>query len=286
MPRSQNLDWQGHHHRVRSSPAQSGAAKSGFGMPVTSKLSTVSGAGCIAALFTGFVAAQAHGQTNPDQADFTQASPVVVELYTSQGCAACPPADELLEQLAQREDVIALALHVDYWDYIGWVDSFGQPAFSARQKTYARRNGRASVFTPQMVINGQDEVKGSAQMAVMSMIYTHLAKADSQPATRITISAQGGGHVHLQAEAAEPFGTEADVQLVRYTESASVLIEGGENEGLYVTYHNIVTSWQVIGQWDGTQPFQRDLDTPGDGAVVIIVQEKDQGRILAAARKP
>jgi len=97
--------------------------------------------------------------TVPDRA---QAEPlVVVELFTSQGCSSCPPADALMIELVQRKDVIGLALHVDYWDYIGWKDEYGDPSFTRRQKGYAHRAGRKMVYTPQMIVNGQEEDRKS-----------------------------------------------------------------------------------------------------------------------------
>ena len=95
---------------------------------------------------------------------------VVVELFTSQGCSSCPPADALLDRLSSRNNVLALSLHVDYWDYIGWKDKFASPAHTARQQAYARAAGRRSVYTPQMIINGLDDVAGTAPMDVADMI--------------------------------------------------------------------------------------------------------------------
>ena len=96
--------------------------------------------------------------------------PVVVELFTSQGCSSCPPADALLHELSKRDDVIPLALHVDYWDYIGWKDSFAQPAFTARQRGYAQASGRRAIYTPQMIIGGQFDVVGNRPMDVAAII--------------------------------------------------------------------------------------------------------------------
>ena len=104
-------------------------------------------------------------------------SPVVVELFTSQGCSSCPPADALLHELAGRDDVIALALHVDYWDYIGWEDAFADPAHTQRQRQYALEAGRRSVYTPQMVINGQTAIVGTKPMALSEAI-AHYATKD------------------------------------------------------------------------------------------------------------
>ena len=96
--------------------------------------------------------------------------PVVVELYTSQGCSSCPPADAILAELADREDVIALAFHVDYWDYIGWKDIFADPANTLRQRNYARVAGARSVYTPQMIVDGQDHVVGTKPMKLAEHI--------------------------------------------------------------------------------------------------------------------
>ena len=109
---------------------------------------------------------------------WAQTSPVVVELFTSQGCSSCPPADAMLHKLAERDDVIALALHVDYWDYIGWKDEFAVPAYTKRQRGYARTNGRRMIYTPQMVINGQDDVIGAKPMDVSDLIQKHHEVAD------------------------------------------------------------------------------------------------------------
>ena len=95
---------------------------------------------------------------------------VVVELYTSQGCSSCPPADALLEQLAARDDVIALSLHVDYWDYLGWQDAFANPAFTKRQRGYAARAGSSMIYTPQMVIGGRDHIVGTKGMELSDLI--------------------------------------------------------------------------------------------------------------------
>ena len=100
-------------------------------------------------------------------------SPVMVELFTSQGCSSCPPADALLAELADRDDVIAMALHVDYWDYIGWKDKFADPAFTKRQKLYAYAAGTRTIYTPQMIVNGREHVVGSKPMKLADLIERH-----------------------------------------------------------------------------------------------------------------
>lgn len=216
---------------------------------------------------------------------FAQQSPVLVELFTSQGCAACPPADKLLDTLADRDDVIALALHVDYWDYIGWADSFGNAKFSKRQKDYARSKGRASVYTPQMIIGGIDEVKGSSQQQVMGTLSRHLSIVVSDKDVRLTLTGNPGSEVRIEAVAQEGLSYAADVQLVRYRDSEAVDIMGGENNGKSVVYRNIVTSWEVIGTWDGVNPFRQSVQVSGDDPVVVVIQEQGQGPVLATARR-
>lgn len=214
-----------------------------------------------------------------------QNSPVVVELFTSQGCAACPPADKLFEKLADREDVIALGLHVDYWDYIGWADSFGQTQFSDRQKSYARARGRASVYTPQMIVGGIDEVKGSAEPTVMGTINEHLARSYPRDSVNLTLTAESGGDITIEAVAHDGLAYAADVQIVRYRDSERVEILGGENNGKSVLYRNIVTSWRSLGAWDGASTFRQRVPLEGDDAVVVVIQEQGHGPILAAARR-
>ena len=99
--------------------------------------------------------------------------PVVIELYTSQGCSSCPPADALLNELAGRDDVIALAMHVDYWDYIGWKDIFANPAHTVRQRAYANADGQRMIYTPQMIVGGKDHVVGYKPMHLAKLIETH-----------------------------------------------------------------------------------------------------------------
>lgn len=117
--------------------------------------------------------ARAQDQAQPPG---TEPPPVLLELYTAQGCASCPPADEMMMNLASRDDVIALALHVDYWDYIGWADTFADHAFTERQQRYARRFGHSTIYTPQVVINGTQIVEGFRVMEVMDAIEAEHAR--------------------------------------------------------------------------------------------------------------
>lgn len=205
---------------------------------------------------------------------------VVVELFTSQGCSSCPPADAYLAMLATDPRVIALALHVDYWDYIGWADSFADPRYTDRQKAYAHAQGSRTIYTPQMIIGGQERVEGNQPEAVSGLISDHLAIA---PNVSLTLR-RSGDRVEISAAANPPLSRAVRVQLVRYRPVETVHIDYGENEGQVMTYHNIVTSWQVIGNWDGTRPLAMDAPVAGPDPVVVILQEEGPADILAAAR--
>lgn len=206
--------------------------------------------------------------------------PVVVELYTSQGCASCPPADEFLAELATHDEVIALALHVDYWDYIGWEDSFAHAAFTERQKSYARAVKSRMIYTPQMIVGGVDRVEGHTPEVVVKSIGKHLAL---ERTVSLTLERRGD-QVVIRAVAEPPLTTGAQVQLVRYMPEAVVEIARGENAGKTVTYHNIVTEWTMLADWPGLAPLELVAPAPGSEPVVVIVQEPGPAAVLAAAR--
>jgi len=207
--------------------------------------------------------------------------PVVVELFTSQGCAACPPADALLGELAGREDVIALALHVDYWDYIGWQDTFAQPQFTERQYGYGRAAGSRVVYTPQMIIGGTDHVVGVRPMTVSELIQAHRATPD--PVTISVSSAGDSFEVEARALMEQP-RPRMVIQLVTYSPHQEVTIARGERAGTIGAHHNIVTSWQVVGEWDGAAPMRFRVVPQQAVPHVVIVQQAGHGAILGAAR--
>ncbi|MFD1912110.1 DUF1223 domain-containing protein [Halodurantibacterium flavum] len=229
----------------------------------------------------GFLlAAAAHAPLASAQESGAAPNPVVVELYTSQGCSSCPPADELMERLAARPDIIPLALHVDYWDYIGWADEFADPAFTDRQKGYARAAGERAIYTPQMIVGGIDRVEGVRPMMVADLITSHRARVNP---VQVRLAPEGDRvRIHLSAEPALP--SAAQVHLVRYRPQETVKIERGENAGRTVTYHNIVTYWETIARWDGQEPFEMIADAQGAEPVVVIVQAPGFGPVLGAAR--
>ena len=209
-----------------------------------------------------------------------QSNPVVVELYTSQGCSSCPPADEFLGELAKRDDVIALSLHVDYWDYIGWKDVFADPQYTERQHAYARASGKRMVYTPQMVVAGQEHVVGTKPGQVNRLIKTH---RNAPEQVRLTVK-RSGDQIEIRAEPLAQGLGKMVVQMVRFSGGQSVQIKRGENAGRKLTYHNVVTEWSELKGWNGTSPLTLTAEILGNDDCVIIVQAANHGPILAAAR--
>lgn len=210
---------------------------------------------------------------------WAQEMPVVVELYTSQGCSSCPPADAYLHQeLSARDDVIALALHVDYWDYIGWKDSFASPQYTQRQHRYAHAAGHRSVYTPQMIINGKDHVVGTHPDRVERFI-----AAQKQAERNVSLALERTGSV-VQIRATSAVSAPMQVHVVRYRAAEKVSIKRGENAGRVLTYSNIVDDWKMVKNWNGAAELSLDLSVEGDAPVVVLIQHENGGPIEAAAR--
>ena len=204
------------------------------------------------------------------------AHPTVVELYESQGCSSCPPANANVNAIAGRPDVLALNFAVTYWDQLGWKDSFAKPAFTARQWDYARAAGRTQVATPQVVINGRGTVVGSNAAQLAAAISAN-ARGNSGPAI-----ARVGAEVKIGAGA----GGAATVWLVRYDpRTISVPIKAGENDGKTLPHRNVVRSLDAIGTWKG-QAITIALPAAGEATYrsAILVQQGKGGRIVAATR--
>ena len=211
----------------------------------------------------------------------TADEPVVVELFTSQGCSSCPPADKLLAELSARDDIIALALHVDYWDYIGWKDEFADPAHTVRQRGYSRAAGKRSIYTPQMVVGGVDHVVGARPMELLDTIEAH--RASKKPAAVTLRREEGRVAVSIRASGTMPSGN-AVVQVATVTPKASVDIRRGENAGRTLDYHNIVRKLVEIGEWDGRGTYRASIKVPDGVRVVVLVQSSTSGPILGAAQ--
>jgi hypothetical protein len=217
------------------------------------------------------------------QGTATQSRPalVVVELFTSQGCSSCPPADAMMAELATRDDVLPLSLHVDYWDYIGWRDEFAQPQFTDRQKAYAHAAGKRTIYTPQMIVQGLDHLVGAKPMRLVDLVAHH----HTSPAAPVTLSVlRAGSALTVTALPTGALPPLMRLYLVRYIPYARVDIERGENAGRVVDYTNVVTQWTSVADWDGTAPLSVILDVPGKDRTAVILQAAGPGPILSVAR--
>jgi hypothetical protein len=215
------------------------------------------------------------------------ASPqAVVELFTSQGCSSCPPADALLSELARRPEIVALTLPVDYWDYLGWKDTLAHSAFTARQRAYAGARGDRQVYTPQAVVNGGESCVGSNRakierlMAVRSELPVPVAAAET------------GDRIAIDVGAGEPVEGAA-VWLLPVARVRTVPISRGENRGRTATYANVVRGFTRVGIWTGEPArFEVPIAAAREGeadAYVVLLQDIRQGApgaILGAAKSP
>jgi hypothetical protein len=218
-------------------------------------------------------------------AGFAQAAErlVVVELFTSQGCSSCPPADAIVTELATRSDVLPLALHVDYWDYIGWKDHFASPAFTERQRVYARHAGDRTIYTPQMIVGGMDHVIGTKPMKLSQIIERH----HGLPEVVNLDIAQVGERISIVATALKPQPGRYEVKVVTYLPSETVDIRKGENAGRTILYSNIVRQIRFVGHWNGDGAFEATASAGAEGEkAAVLIQREGQGPILAAARVP
>lgn len=204
-------------------------------------------------------------------------NPTVVELYQSQGCSSCPPANAVLNAIADRPDVLALSFAVTYWDRLGWKDIFAQPAYTARQWEYSKAGGRSNVSTPQMIVNGRGVLVGSNKAQAEAFIKRYERDA-SGPAI-----AAANGRVQIAASrAAQP----ANVWLVRYDpRTHNVPIRAGENGGRTLPHKNVVRSMQLLGKWSGqATSFAVPAATNSVYRTAVLVQDGPGGAIVAARR--
>jgi hypothetical protein len=207
----------------------------------------------------------------------TRDHPVVVELFQSQGCSSCPPANANLNALADREDVLALSFAVTYWDQLGWKDTFGSSRYTARQWDYAHRSGRPQVATPQVIVNGEATIVGSNRDQLAATI----ARAGPP---------RGGPDFAVEGEmlkvAGQPVRDDATVWLVRYDpRSRNVPIRAGENGGRTLPHRDIVRELTALGRWSGTAvSFSIPRSREAGLASAVLVQRGVGGPIIAARR--
>jgi hypothetical protein len=210
----------------------------------------------------------------------------VVELFTSQGCSSCPPADAVLAELSRRSNVIALTFPVDYWDYLGWKDTLAQPGFAARQRAYAHLRGDRQVYTPQLVVNGRKPCVGSDRAQIERYITPGGSDYAALPAD-VSLSERDG---KVLIKVTGEFGSVAAVWVLPILRSQSVEIGRGENRGRTVTYANVVRGMNRLGDWHGGDAqFEAPLSLArgdADGYVVLLqaAHGAKHGAILGAAK--
>ena len=204
--------------------------------------------------------------------------PAVVELFTSQGCSSCPPADAYIGELTQRSDVLPLTFHVDYWDDLGWRDRFGLPDAVERQRAYAKVLRLSSVYTPQVVIDGQDNFVGSDVKSIGR------ALTGNRNGVAVSLSVRDG-EVFVDLDAPRRVAP-SDVLLVAYLRTAVSPIGRGENAGRTLKEFNIVRDFHSMGRWAGQkQQYHARVDSlPRDSTdVAVLVQPLGQAPIIGAA---
>jgi hypothetical protein len=173
----------------------------------------------------------------------------VVELFTSQGCSSCPPADKLMGELSRDPSLVIMSLPVDYWDYLGWKDTLAQHGHSARERAYADTRGDREVYTPQVVVNGIVHVLGSDRAAIEQAIaQTRQSAAPLALPVTLTIA---DGKVSVNVPAAKDASQNGEVWLCPITGKAQVEIGRGENRGHTLAYYNVVRRWVKLGDWSG-----------------------------------
>ena len=206
----------------------------------------------------------------------------VVELFTSQGCSACPPADKLIGELARDPSVIALSMPIDYWDYLGWKDTLADSRFSARQKAYSHMRGDRDVYTPQAVINGETHVIGSDRASIERAIGAS-RKADGVMSVPVTMKLSGG---HITVSVADsnkaPAASHGEVWICSISKAVPISIGRGENRGRELTYYNVVRNVLKVGDWNGsagtwTVPLE-NISRDGIDAAAVFVQDGSRDR--------
>jgi hypothetical protein len=211
-------------------------------------------------------AAEAHGPAR---------RPVVVELFTSQGCSACTKANALVADLADRKDVLALTFPVDYWDYLGWRDTFARPEFSARQRAYIKAAGQREVYTPQVVVDGAAAIGKGAVEKTAALVQAAQKAHGAAPTLRLA-----GGRLTVGPGRAPVGG--AEVWLVRYeAQPQETPVTNGENRGVTVVYRNVATGLLRLGAWTGRGRSYPLPKPAGHGErIAVLLQARASGRIL------
>jgi hypothetical protein len=213
----------------------------------------------------------------------------VVELFTSQGCSSCPPADKIIGELAKDPNVIALSMPIDYWDYLGWKDTLADARFSARQKAYSHVRGDRDVYTPQVVVNGSAKVIGSDRAGIETAI-KDTEKAAGVMSVPVSVSVSGK-QINVSVAASKGSSVaRGEVWICSISKAVPISIGRGENRGREITYYNVVRSLLKVGDWNGnsgswTVPLE-NISREGVDAAVVYVQDGNRdkpGPMLGAA---
>ena len=215
----------------------------------------------------------------------------VVELFTSQGCSSCPPADRLMKSYAEREGVLALSFNVDIWDNLGWKDTLASPKYTERQRSYAKMRGDGQVYTPQTVVNGMAHAVGSDRSGIDGEIKRTDAQIKSHHVD-LKVAGDGDG-VTIDAPAsatARTVAVDATLWLVKFTPRVEIAIKRGENAGNTIAYHNVVREFTPVGKWRGDAASVRltrqALNGCTPGTCAILLQQGGTGSILGATWVP
>jgi hypothetical protein len=236
--------------------------------------------GGVAAAGAAFTATAVTGAPAGAKPRNTAEGPWAVELFTSQGCNSCPPADAYLGSLAKRPDIVALSFHIDYWDYIGWKDPFASRATTDRQRAYARVLKQRYVYTPEMVIDGIGHDTGRERGKIEALLGEAQRRSPRRATPELTRGSDGRLAVRLAAFPLD--GRPADVTFALYDRRHSTPVASGENQGRMLDNFNVVRRFEVLTRWDGAAA-NWSVDTTdlqqGQG-VAVIVQRADHGPVI------
>jgi hypothetical protein len=227
------------------------------------------------------------GLSVPGHSEPSARDPVLIELFTSQGCSSCPPADKLLNEYRDKPGVITLSFSVDYWNYLGWHDTLSSPANSERQRDYALARGDGRVYTPQVVVDGITHVNGANEAAIEMALRTATKRLKD---VKVPVSMRAEGNSLVIDIGAAPKTSDmrqATVWLAVAKDKETVAISRGENRGKKITYSHPVRELTPIGMWKGETMTLRlplnDLQTIGGDCLVAMLQVEGSGPILGAA---
>jgi hypothetical protein len=221
------------------------------------------------------------------RADSAPQNLAFVELYTSQGCSSCPPADRLFPAYADRTDIVAVTFPVDYWDYLGWKDTLASPKFSKRQRDLSRSRGDGAVYTPQIVVNGARHMNGSDRRAIDAALAATVRPVQQASVVLRCRSTPVVAAVQIAAQGADKRSSKATVWLAVVRPSVEIAIKRGENSGRTVKYANVVQELSPIGMWTG-EPLtielsRKSLNAAPESKLAVFVQDDVTGAVVAAS---